>query len=315
MESASIFIQAPAKVNLALAVGPVDPAKADIRHPVCSWMTGITLYDDLTLTPLAKGHFSRYAIIWADDAKHKTEIDWSVTQDLAVKAHLKLEQYTGKPLPIQLKLEKRIPVGSGMGGGSSDAAAMLQACNQLFELDLDRDELIQIANSLGSDISFFLNEKDNKLNSIVEGFGEHIEPIDFCCDNGLHLVIVMPSFFSPTIMIYRKFDQLQENQGLLKTDFIRKTDFLRNIAKNRFITPDECFNDLEQAVFAICPGLIESRSQIEEISECKVCLTGSGAAMFLFCDNALHAEFLARAITQRYSLASWGVSFHEQKIN
>ena len=117
----AIAVQAPAKLNLALSVGPPDQRG---MHPICTWMVTISLCDDLLVTRLDEGRLSRYAILWHPDALRPLEIDWPVPRDLAVRAHLALEQHVGRPLPVQLKLDKRIPVGGGLGGGSSDAAAI-----------------------------------------------------------------------------------------------------------------------------------------------------------------------------------------------
>ncbi len=109
----TLVSQAPAKLNLALSVGP--PAE-DGMHPICTWMVAIDLCDELTVTRLEADRLSCYAIIWHEDAKRRSDIDWPITRDLAVRAHLALEQHTNSRLPVQLKLQKRIPVGAGLGG-------------------------------------------------------------------------------------------------------------------------------------------------------------------------------------------------------
>src|SRR4029079_18091135 len=109
----TILEHAPAKLNLALSVGPPDPATGG-GDPIASWMATVDFFDDLTLTRLDEGSLSRYAILWHKDAKRRSEINWSIAKDLAVRAHLALERRTAKRLPVQMKLEKRIPVGGGL---------------------------------------------------------------------------------------------------------------------------------------------------------------------------------------------------------
>ena len=113
-------------------------------HPIASWMVTVSLHDELFLEALEPDSFSLYAIIWHKDARRKSEIDWSITKDLAVRAHLAVEEHVGRKLPIKMRLETRIPVGGGLGGGSSNAAAMLRALNELFDLKLSRETLRDI---------------------------------------------------------------------------------------------------------------------------------------------------------------------------
>ena len=138
MVSTLVHIQAHAKVNLSLMVErPLENG----MHPIESKMARIALFDTLEVTRLEDHAPSRYAVLWAEDAPKQSEIDWAITDDLAVQAHRLLEKAVGHPLPIQLKLEKRIPVGGGLGGGSADAAAMLLAVSQLFKVDIDLTEI------------------------------------------------------------------------------------------------------------------------------------------------------------------------------
>jgi 4-diphosphocytidyl-2-C-methyl-D-erythritol kinase len=144
---------APSKVNLALSVGAPD---AGGMHPISSWMVTTRFGDDLTVRRLPPGTPSRYAIEWHDDALRRTEIDWRLAKDLAVRAHLALEGRLQRELPVQLRLQKRIPVGGGLGGGSSNAAAMLRALDALFDLRLRPQILEHLAQPLGSDVPFLV---------------------------------------------------------------------------------------------------------------------------------------------------------------
>jgi 4-diphosphocytidyl-2-C-methyl-D-erythritol kinase len=166
--STAVRILAPAKVNLALAVGP--PGSGGM-HPISSWMLAVNLCDELLVTRLPDDRLSRYAILWHDEAPRRSDIDWSITRDLAVRAHHALEAHVGRRLPVQLRMDKRIPVGGGLGGGSADAAAMLRAVDALFELGLPDGDLEAIAATLGSDVPFLLHGGS----AIVGGLGEQLE--------------------------------------------------------------------------------------------------------------------------------------------
>lgn len=290
--SASLVIQAPAKLNLTLSVGPPDSSG---MHPICSWMVTVDLYDELLLTRLPEGRLSRYAILWHKDAKRRSEINWSITQDLAVRAHLALERHTGRALPVQMKLEKRIPVGGGLGGGSSDAAAMLRGVNQLFELGLSLDVLAEIGAALGSDVPFLVRGGS----AIVEGLGERITYHDQAPD--LRAVIAFPDVVCPTARVYKLSDELA-------TDAHLQPEKVRELA-GRFdkLQSAALFNDLSAAAIKAAPKLQESLTDLSILAQRPAHITGSGSSIFVVCDDQSHAEALAAAVEKQLSLPAVAV--------
>ena len=268
MSSLQIKRNAYAKVNFSLSVGS---KMNDGRHQIASRMAKIGLCDTLELTALDSHSLSRYAILWHKDAVQKTNIDWPVKEDLSVRAHRLLEREMGYPLPLQLKLEKRIPVGSGLGGGSSDAAAMLQSVSALFELDIPLESL---ANELGSDVPFFLQNSS----AIVTGTGDIFEPIQ---DEMKDVIIISPPCQCSTKKVYEAFDSMQNP----------KLDIMA-------VRSGDCFNDLLFAAFEIQPKLKLDFEQCKELIDLPIHLTGSGSSMFAICDNELHANESAEIINQ-----------------
>ncbi|MBL1219048.1 MAG: 4-(cytidine 5'-diphospho)-2-C-methyl-D-erythritol kinase [Planctomycetes bacterium] len=305
MTRPTCVIQAPAKVNLSLAVGPCEDTPIGPRHPVCTWIVRTDLADELTITALEPDYFSRYAVIWADDARHTAPIDWSIARDLTVRAHAALERHVGRRLPVQLKLEKRVPVGAGMGGGSSDAAAMLFGCNRLFDLGLTAHDLQGLAGELGSDVHFFLA---GAASAVVSGFGERIDPCT-APDEPLNLVVVMPHDLQcATADVYARFDALDQDGSDSKQDqFVSAAARVAADARGATLSPDRLFNDLDRPAYHLLPELEQVRRAIMEMAETTVHLTGSGAAMFMICDDRLHAEFLAAAITKQHGHPAWAV--------
>lgn len=291
---------APAKLNLALSVGP---PRADGMHPICSWMMTVTLFDELLLTRLEEDRFSRYAILWHPEAKRTSDIDWSITSDLAVRAHLALEHRVGRRLPVQLKLEKRIPVGGGLGGGSSNAAAMLLGLNELFSLELELDDLAAVGATLGSDIPFLIYGGS----AIVSGFGERIERHPSAAQ--LHAVLAFPDAQCPTGRVYRVFDEMAS----LGTPSLRE-DAVQNLAAScrngGGPRPDALFNDLARAAIRTAPELDDAIAQISALAERPAHVTGSGASLFIVCDDALHAEALASAIERKLNIPAVAVETH-----
>jgi 4-diphosphocytidyl-2-C-methyl-D-erythritol kinase len=266
-----IDVKAHAKINMSLSVGAADATHA-MMHPIASMMTTVDFYDELCVTRLDEGDMSRYAILWHEEAPRKTHIDWPITSDLAVRAHRYLEAEVGISLPVQLKLEKRIPVGAGLGGGSSDAAAMLLATASLFDLDID---LYAIGAELGSDVPFLIDGGTQ----LVTGFGENLEPLQYTDEA---MVLIMPPYGCATGEVYDAFDELS-NPSL----------DLENVRAGHV------FNDLTIAAKEVSQKLGEDLALVKLIAEQDVHLSGSGSSMFVICDNEMHAEALASVIEEK----------------
>jgi len=275
-----VTAQAPAKLNLALAVGPREKGG---MHPICSWMITVDLYDELEVTRLEADRFSRYAVLWHEDARRRSDIDWSIRNDLAVRAHLALEDRVRRRLPVQLKLEKRIPVGGGLGGGSSDAAAMLHAINELFELALADDELAEIATPLGSDIPFLVHGGS----AIVEGLGNRLARHDRTPP--VHAVLAFPEASCPTARVYSLFDEVAAEPW--RGDAVHAL----TAAMPQPPPADGLFNDLTRAAIRAAPQLEEHLARLSEVAERPAHLSGSGSSLFVICDDPLQAEFLAES--------------------
>ena len=276
-------------------------------HPICSWMVTVDLFDELILSRLESGTLSRYAIIWHKDALRRSEIDWSVSSDLAVRAHLALQRELGRDLPIQLRLEKRIPVGGGLGGGSSDAAAMLRAVNELYELGLSPDDLADIGNSLGSDVPFLVHGGS----AIVQGLGDEIERHESAPD--FHAVLAFPEFLCETPRVYGLFDELNADH----VHALRREEVM-SLAGNGSTNPqpDALFNDLAAAATRSAPRLEGLIERLSDLAECPVHVSGSGSSLFVICDDPLHAEALAKATHSKLQLAAVAVKScmnHEMK--
>ncbi len=287
-----------AKVNLALAVGRPEGQKG--YHPISSWMACVDLRDDLHMLALDPSRASRYALLWHEDAPKRSDIDWPITKDLAVRAQHALEERIGRRLTIQLKMEKRIPVGAGMGGGSSDAAAMLIALRDLYEIDLDDDALREVAMTLGSDIAYFIDSEAMPRPAIVEGLGDRIERIDQT-SHERWLTMLFPPFGCATGAVYRAFDDLAaKDHELLDSE-------VRSLATSGDLDGDALFNDLARAACAVQPRLGELRAEAARAAESPVHVTGSGSAMFIVPRDADHAEWLASRLRDDLSIPTRAV--------
>jgi len=288
----TITVHAPAKVNLALSVGPPDPTRQGL-HPIASWMMTVDLVDDLTLTQLEPGSLSRYAIVWHKDARRRSEIDWSITRDLAVRAHVALENRLGArgSLPVQMKLEKRIPVGGGLGGGSSNAAAMLRALNDLFDLGLSREDLADVGREIGSDVPFLVHGGSG----IVEGVGEQLEMHGPQQAPRLHMVLAFPETPCPTPRVYGLFDELGGAE--LRPQRVREL-----AAQRPGPAPEALFNDLTAAAVRAAPSLHDDLQRLSQLADRPAHVSGSGSSIFVLCDDQMHAIALADAAERKLNL-------------
>tara|TARA_R110002096_G_scaffold16106_10_gene55003 strand:+ start:13613 stop:14449 length:837 start_codon:yes stop_codon:yes gene_type:complete len=191
-----MIVSAPAKVNLSLRV---VRKREDGFHEIETRMAPLTLCDEL--------HFERRD----EGGLEFTCTDEGLPNDesnLVVKSVRQLEKHTGTSLNVSIHLDKRIPHGAGLAGGSSDAASTLQGLNELFEMGLDREDLRALAAEIGSDIPFFLYD------SVCDcrGRGEFVEPVEFA--QTLSLMLIKPQFGVPTPWAYQRWKESQEIPGV-----------------------------------------------------------------------------------------------------
>jgi 4-diphosphocytidyl-2-C-methyl-D-erythritol kinase len=183
--------------------------------------------------------------------------------NLVWKAAEAFLNYVRKPLSIKIKLTKRIPVSAGLGGGSSDAAAVLKLLNQQFPIPKDR--LIKIAASIGADVPFFLESKP----AIVSGIGELIEPIE--APEKLPILLISPKISISAAEAYK----------LYKKSDVEFSKIDRTNPKN----------DLEKPVLNKYIALRLIRSELEKIKTAKeIRMTGSGSTFFMTFDSVEDAE-------------------------
>jgi 4-diphosphocytidyl-2-C-methyl-D-erythritol kinase len=180
---------APAKINLALVVGPRRP---DGKHEVATVLQRVDLADSLLLEPSAGLRVTGF------------EGDTIVGRALA-----DLAAAAGVEAGWHVRIEKRIPVAAGLGGGSSDAAAALRLANDTLAEPLPQEELIRLAARVGADVPFFL-APGPQLGTVD---GTELEPIDLPLD--YHVVLLLPTGVAKTstAVVYGVFDQRAGEEG------------------------------------------------------------------------------------------------------
>jgi 4-diphosphocytidyl-2-C-methyl-D-erythritol kinase len=277
-----MLLLAPAKINLNLHVGPL---RADGYHPLVSWMCRVALFDNLELrrSPKPGVHF------------HCTAPGMPADQhNLAYQAAMAL-------LPpgsgVDLSLEKSIPAGGGLGGGSSDAARVLLAMNRLFR-PLPDAELARRSARLGSDVPFFMHGPS----SLCTGRGEIVRPLPEPRANWA--LLIFPAMRISTADVYRRFDQIglaahNEDLGDERAHFSACQRAAALPARDLLAT---LRNDLEAPAFAAAPALANLRSAAEALAARPVRMSGSGSTLFTLYDQREEADAAAAAIAQKLNI-------------
>jgi 4-diphosphocytidyl-2-C-methyl-D-erythritol kinase len=197
-------------------------------------------------------------------------------QDLTVRAATLLKQHTGTKQGVEIDIEKRLPMGAGLGGGSSDAATTLLALNQLWKLDLPRAELQALALKLGADVPFFVYGK----NAFAEGVGEALEAVQL---PRRYFVVVTPRVHVPTAEIF-------SDQSLTRdTRPVTMAVFLAQQATQKTGWPDSFGrNDMQQVVARKYAEVAQVLRWFETVAPAR--MTGSGASVFAAFASLAEAE-------------------------
>lgn len=258
-----------AKVNLVLHVGR---RREDGMHPVCSLFASLDLADDVRGGPSERG---------ADSV----ECAGVEGPNLAHAALAAFRARVGKGLPpLGIRIEKRIPVAAGLGGGSADAAAVLRLANRVAGAPLDSAELHALAAGLGSDVPSQLAPR----HALVRGTGELVEPIEL---PPLAALLVPAREGLSTGAVYAELDRMGGGRERLEPETLR---LLAGVAPSELASAVE--NDLQPAALALRPELHETLATIRAAGALGVAVSGSGPTCFgLFRDRGI-AERAAASV-------------------
>lgn len=199
MTSASITVRVPAKVNLQLAVGPLA---ADGFHPLSTVFQAVSLYDEVTATPLPPGAGVRISVRGEDVSEVPAD-----GRNLAARAAQALAERLGVTADVALQISKGIPVAGGMAGGSADAAAALVACAAVWRPDAGRDLLVEVAAGLGSDVPFPLIGGT----AIGTGRGDRLMPV--LASGRFRWIFATAHQGLSTPTVFARFDALAHERG------------------------------------------------------------------------------------------------------
>ena len=213
-------IKAPCKINLHLKIGK---KRQDGYHELESIFLPLDYGDSIRIERLPSGEKNKLSLITAsDEISAEISAEIPTKENLVFKAVNIFREYTGFNDALEINLNKCIPTGACLGGGSSDAASTLLALNFLSGNKLENKVLLEMALSLGSDVPFFIIGKP----AFISGRGEIIEPIGF--PSAKWIVLVKPGFSSSTAAAFRELDHYRSSsfheyagKNMEKGDLIR----------------------------------------------------------------------------------------------
>ena len=260
-----LVVRAPAKVNLSLLISGKRP---DGFHGIETVMAKVNWYDELLFEPVQTEGINLICTgpHWAPDGE----------DNLVHRACQMLYERAGLSPKVRVTLTKNIPAGTGLGSASSDAAAALIGLNRFAKLNQPRSVLNEICALLGSDINFFLG---GPL-AYCTGRGEKIHPMnenfDFCAG------LILPDLSVSTKDVYGSYvHNAQEYHDLSgKINPLLEKKRVDSVAKI-------CANMLTESCFGLYPQLEQIKQDWERLCNLKVCLSGSGSAMYVLIPGPL----------------------------
>lgn len=240
-----------AKINLGLQI---IRKRIDGYHDIETCFYPVGWKDILEIIPARNGKFTSTGI----------KISGAVEDNLCVKAYRLLKKDFDIP-PVHIHLHKIIPMGAGLGGGSSDAAFTLKGLNDLFELQIPTERLHIYASQLGSDCAFFLYDHP----MIAAGKGDELKvfkPYDL---NKYEVIIIYPGIHVPTAAAYAGVEP-ESNRGSIEEILVKEPGYWK----------DNLINDFERSVIKKYSDIGKVKNRLYDLGAVYSCMTGSGSAVF-----------------------------------
>jgi 4-diphosphocytidyl-2-C-methyl-D-erythritol kinase len=270
---------APAKVNLFLHVGP---PQLDGYHPLCCLMVFADVGDTVAVQPAEQPEFVL-------DGPFAASLLTEPHNLVQRAADALLSRIPGPKPPFRLILDKRLPIASGLGGGSSDAGATLRLLREALELEVADEALEAVAASLGADGAACLWGKP----VIAEAVGDHLTPAPRLPT--LEAVLVNPRRPSPTAAVYKAFDAAGARGTADRPGLPDEIETVEELAAML----SYCRNDLEVHAVALEPAIGEVLATLRGEPETLIArMSGSGASCFALCAGDFEAESLAERVEQ-----------------
>ena len=269
----SIILKAPAKINYGLRV--LSKREDGYHNLETIFYPILDLYDEITISTSGGFEFECNSNLTGDDQ-----------DNIIIKAKEKLEELIRTKINVRIELKKVIPVGAGLGGGSSDAAAVLMGLNELLQLNLDFSALSTIALELGSDVPFFLYGKP----AIGRSRGEILEAIDFKIT--YPILLVYPNIHISTKEAFQNHVlQSGQKKSLSQSDF-NPIDF----SYHRL----HIINDFEQEILKKYPVISDIKDLLYRKGALFSLMSGTGSTVYGIFNNVDEALMAEKSLNENY---------------
>jgi 4-diphosphocytidyl-2-C-methyl-D-erythritol kinase len=279
--------KSPCKVNLLLNI---LGKRADGFHELETVMQPVNICDELTFERTGAG-------LQLTCSNPELPTDSKNLVHRAATSFLAAANISGG---VKIRLEKKIPLAAGLGGGSGNAATTLLALNELFGRPLSGAKLRELAASLGSDIPFFLQDKP----ALATGRGEKIQPLDsFPALRGKAFLLIHPGFGISTPWAYQNLARFPE---ALNGKAGRAKDLISKLQGNNWPgVADAFYNSLEAPAFDKFPVLALYQEFLRENGALAALMSGSGSTTFAIVENVPSGELLVEKFKSQFGARSW----------
>lgn len=260
----NITISAPAKLNLFLHI---TAQREDGYHLLQTVFQFLDYADTISLTLREDSQIVRTLELEGVPAE----------DDLVVKAARLLQVRCDSPLGVDIAVEKRLPMGGGLGGGSSNAASVLVALNHLWQCGLNQQELMALGVQLGADVPVFIFAQS----AWAEGVGERLKPIDL---PKKWFLVLKPQINVSTAKVFAHPQLQRDCSTITIRDFLQGQTQVQNVC--------------EEPVRDMCPEVDQALKDLAKYGESR--LTGTGACVFAAFDNRKQAEAAFSELSEKW---------------
>lgn len=256
-----VEIRTSAKLNFGLEV---ISRRDDGYHNISSVLQSVNLFDDISLNFASRTAFS-------------SNVPYLNNEFNLIMIALKIfEKHTKVPIALDIFLEKRIPVGMGLGGGSGNAAGVLYALNKMYSTGLSVVELKSIGASIGADVPYFFEGGT----AVVKGMGDEVTSLPHLSLDNIWLVCPRIDYPNKTASFFQQITSKDFSNG-------SQIDFLcEQIKSNKQIIPDFPQNVFSKILTQKFPQIQDLKNQIETVLGTKMYVTGTGLGMFVITEES-----------------------------